>query len=202
MAEVFGAVGTGIAFLDLIPKRVKTSKRLKSDVEGADAEVVRRLIQLKHFELNCSKTFARNKILQNYKAVPLRRLRRMCERNDATKGNSEAIRSAACYRKEMESHVDDEAGVCLEERGCGWPVYGYILSTRGTFRGHNGVPTVSTLIGYFCRGRAANMRWFLLKQNRQTLLDKNRGLPATVTSVTDKRKQDASIYHLHYYLEH
>lgn len=41
MAEVFGAVGTGISMLDLILKRVKTASCFKKDTEGAVADVGR-----------------------------------------------------------------------------------------------------------------------------------------------------------------
>lgn len=41
MAEIFGAVGTAIAMVDLILKRVKTVSRFKKDAEGAAAEVSR-----------------------------------------------------------------------------------------------------------------------------------------------------------------
>lgn len=41
MAEVFGAVGTGISMLDLILKRVKTLSRFKKDVAGAAGDVIR-----------------------------------------------------------------------------------------------------------------------------------------------------------------
>lgn len=41
MAEIFGAVGTAIALLDLVLKRTKTISRFRKDAEGVVAEVTR-----------------------------------------------------------------------------------------------------------------------------------------------------------------